>query len=53
MLAVLGWVFRARSHQEGKTLNAIAAAATRTARPVIVANEPNMAKSAVALGDIL
>ena len=52
MFAVLGWVLRARSHQQGSTLSAIAAAATWTARPVIVANQLDVAKSAVALGYI-
>lgn len=52
MLAVLSWVLYARSHQEEKTLRAIAAAATWTARSVIVANQPDVAESAVALGYI-
>jgi hypothetical protein len=43
MLAVLGWALRDDPDQEGKTLSAIAAAATRTARPVIVANLANVA----------
>jgi hypothetical protein len=48
MLAALGWELRARTHQEGTTLSPMTAAATRTARPVIVANQPNVARSAVA-----
>lgn len=49
MLAVTGWVLFTGSHQERKALNLIAAAATWTARPVIVAYQGHAAERTISL----
>jgi len=52
MLAILGYMVRARSHKERMALNTIAASATRTAGSVVVSDQLDTAQGAEALRDI-